>query len=87
MHKDGKLANHDNSMHHKAPITGRMVEDSLTGEEKITVTAKWANMWRSIILSCLKKALFSYAQYVRKLDFQDLESLFDEAAFWGKISK
>ena len=75
-------------MHNKAPIIGAASDDAyLTGQERITTTAKWANMWRSITLSCLGSTLFCYAQYIRKLDFQDLEQLLDDAIFWSKVSR
>ena len=75
-------------MHNKAPIIGAASDDAYqTGQERITTTAKWANMWRSITLSCLGSTLFRYAQHIRKLDFQDLEQLLDDATFWSKISE
>lgn len=89
----------DSSMHDKAPITtagGDGVETSV--HEKPTKTtyettrmgqeraiSKWVSMWRSIILSSLKKTLFPYSQYIRTLDFGDLESLLGDVNFTGKI--
>ena len=74
------------SMHDEAPVIGAG-GDEIVASGKERATRKWANMWRSIILSSLGKTLFPYAQYIRTLRFQDLESLLDDGTFVDKISK
>ncbi|KAL9129189.1 MAG: hypothetical protein Q9217_002293 [Psora testacea] len=72
-------------MHDEAPVIGAGGDETVaSGKER--ATRKWANMWRSIILSSLGKTLFPYAHYIRTLRFQDLESLLDDVTFVDKIS-
>lgn len=70
-------------MHEKSPITtgagGDDIEHSVRGEGKRV--AKWARMWRSIILSSLGKTLFPYAQFIRNLRLGDLQELLEEGKF------
>lgn len=75
------------SIHNKSPVIGSASEDNtLSRREKNTATAKWANLWRSIVLSCLGKTLFDYAHFVRELEFDDLDLMLQDASFWTKTS-
>ncbi|KAL9104728.1 MAG: hypothetical protein Q9163_000340 [Psora crenata] len=72
-------------MHDEAPIIGAGGDETVaSGKEK--ATQKWANLWRSIILSSLGKTVFPYVHYIRTLRFQDLESLLDDGTFLDRFS-
>ncbi|KAI9798916.1 MAG: hypothetical protein M1825_004929 [Sarcosagium campestre] len=49
--------------------------------------AKWASLWRSIILSSLDETLYMYCHSIRELNLQDLEMLFEDFRFRGKVEK
>ncbi|KAI4162830.1 MAG: hypothetical protein LQ342_003547 [Letrouitia transgressa] len=42
---------------------------------------RWAQLWRTIILSSLKKTIFPYSRYIRSLNLEDLEELFQDPKF------
>ena len=71
-------------MYEVAPITNRGRDESLQATPS-ALASKWAQLWRSIILSCIGATLFPYASYLRVLDLKDLGYLFDDGQFTGKI--
>ena len=42
---------------------------------------KWASIWRSIVLSCLGKTMFPYAQFIRVLELENLHELLRDPKF------
>ena len=87
-------------MHDVAPITSAGSDEvEISGQEKPTKTAyetalrqervlsKWANMWKTIVLSSLKKTLFPYSMFIRTLRLQDLEDLLQDFKFQENLSK
>ena len=48
---------------------------------------RWAGLWRSIISSCLGKTYRPYCRYIRALDFRNLQTLFEDVRFTGRISQ
>jgi len=87
------------SIHDVAPVTTRSedmdiptqgkakgtYDANLKGQERATM--KWANMWRSIMLSSLGLTLFPYAHYIRTLAFGDLQEMFEDSKFNAKMSR
>ena len=71
-----------------APVTnGGSDEDQARERRDQETVAKWAQLWRSMILSSLGKTLFPYSRYIRTLNLQDLEELFRDARFRGKLKE
>lgn len=84
-------------MHDVAPITSADNDElEIAGNEKLSraniekskqqVAAKWASMWRAIVLSSMGKTLFPYSKYIRTIRLQDLEYLLQDGKFMEKIS-
>ncbi|KAL8785281.1 MAG: hypothetical protein Q9195_008700 [Heterodermia aff. obscurata] len=70
-----------------APITnGGSDEDQARGRRDQETVAKWAQLWRTMILASLGKTLFPYSRYIRTLNLQDLEELFRDAKFRDKLN-
>ena len=74
------------SMYDVSPVTNRGSSDvdvSAQERAKTTYTSRlrqeevmsmrWAQLWRTIILSSLEKTLFPYCRYIRTLNLEDLE--------------
>ena len=82
-------------MHDVAPVTSRGRDEDVMrlGKPKETetalsnMTAKWAILWRSMIMSSFKKTLYPYSRYVRVLDLKDLVSLLEDPWFKGATRK
>ena len=61
----------------------------LTDRDQSTLTddrllRKWANLWRTLILSSLGKTKYPYCRYLRILDFGDLKDLLEDPGFHRK---
>ncbi|KAL8821417.1 MAG: hypothetical protein Q9223_000520 [Gallowayella weberi] len=87
-------------MHDVSPVTNRgssEIDVSAQGRAKLTdkarmdqeefMTMRWAQLWRTIILSALGKTLFPYARYIRTLNLEDLEELLQDPKFKNQVSK
>ncbi|KZF22749.1 hypothetical protein L228DRAFT_260889 [Xylona heveae TC161] len=76
-------------MHNAAPVTYSGSEERGLGNAVLAeqIVRKWVLLWRSIILSSMKKTLFPYCRYIRTLDLRDLVNLFEDSRFKGKIRK
>ncbi|TLS31601.1 hypothetical protein PpBr36_03681 [Pyricularia pennisetigena] len=59
------------SVHHKALVN---LDASITGQ------VRWANLWRSLILSSIGKTAFPYALWIRKLQLGDLQLTLQDIA-------
>lgn len=73
-------------MYETAPITNRGRDESLL-LPAASLTRKWARLWTSIALSCTGATLYPYSAHLRVLDLGDLNYLFDDAQFSGKLLK
>ena len=49
--------------------------------------ARWAKLWRSLLLSSIGKAAYPYCRYIRVLDLNDLGLLLQEPRFRNEYSK
>ena len=73
-------------MQDDAPITNSGSDEDQTKERRDQETvAKWAQLWRTMILASLGKTLFHYSRYIRTLNLQDLEELLRDAKFRDKL--
>ncbi|KAI6373639.1 hypothetical protein MCOR25_003412 [Pyricularia grisea] len=59
------------SVHHKALVN---LDASIAGQ------VRWANLWRSLILSSIGKTAFPYALWIRKLQLGDLQLTLQDIA-------
>lgn len=82
------------SMQDIAPvISGGGDEDQITASRPTKerrqeqIVKKWAGLWRTLILASLGKTMYTYSRYLRTLNLQDLEELFQEPKFRTKISR
>jgi hypothetical protein len=88
------------SIHDVAPITNggsdeldvtRRQPGSTTWTSRLAqqeqIVRKWANMWQSIILSCLGKTMYPYCRFIRVLNLRDLGYLFEDPKFRGNIDQ
>ncbi|KAL8861509.1 MAG: hypothetical protein Q9178_002033 [Gyalolechia marmorata] len=86
-------------MHDVSPVTNRGSSDvdiSLQERAKVTdkarlnqeevMTMRWAQLWRTIIMSALGKTLFPYTRYIRTLNLEDLEELLQDNKFKNQVS-
>ncbi|KAL9007645.1 MAG: hypothetical protein Q9180_009605, partial [Flavoplaca navasiana] len=86
-------------MHDVSPVTNRGSSDvdiSLQERAKVTykarlnqeevMTMRWAQLWRTIIMSALGKTLFPYTRYIRTLNLEDLEALLEDTKFKNQVS-
>ncbi|KAI9729715.1 MAG: hypothetical protein M1834_006666 [Cirrosporium novae-zelandiae] len=78
-------------MHDVAPVTysGRD-ETELSrreGKWQNQTVRKWAQLWRSIVLSAFDQTFLRYCQYIRGFDLGDLASLFEDSCFRGDVDK
>ncbi|KAL8634991.1 MAG: hypothetical protein Q9228_007475, partial [Teloschistes exilis] len=86
-------------MHNESPVTNRGSSDvDVPAQERATTTyrarlrqeeamvIRWAQLWRTIALSAMKKTLFPYTQYIRALNLEDLEELLEDSKFKDKVS-
>ena len=51
------------------------------------IISKWANLWRTLILSSLGKTAYPYCSYIRVLNLGDLKELLEDFKFQGTISE
>ena len=76
------------SMQDVAPVTnGGSDEDQARGRRDQETVAKWAQLWRTMILASLGKTLFPYSRYIRTLNLQDLEELLRDAKFRDQLKE
>ena len=74
-------------------ISGGGDEDQITASRPTKerrqeqIVKKWAGLWRTLILASLGKTMYTYSRYLRTLNLQDLEELFQEPKFRTKISR
>ena len=78
-------------------MTSGSDEDQITTQDKTTYAAKerqqerliekWAGLWRTLILSSLRKTLYPYSNYIRALNLQDLAELLQDGRFRTKVSE
>ncbi|KAI4138927.1 MAG: hypothetical protein LQ341_004443 [Variospora aurantia] len=86
-------------MHDVSPVTNRGSSDAdMSAPERAKPTYKtrlsqeevmifrWAQLWRTIILSATGRTLFPYARYIRTLNLGDLEELLGDARFKDRVS-
>ncbi|KAI4211669.1 MAG: hypothetical protein LQ351_005572 [Letrouitia transgressa] len=74
-----------------APVTNRGSDEADMDKAKVPyrtrvrqeelICKRWAQLWRTIILSSLKKTIFPYSHYIRSLNLEDLEELFQDPKF------
>ena len=77
-------------MHDVAPVTMRGSDEVKAEESRLpydSTVGKWANLWKSLILSSLGKTAYPYCKYVRAMDFSDLKSLLEDSKFRDKYTK
>ncbi|KAF2016299.1 hypothetical protein BU24DRAFT_422638 [Aaosphaeria arxii CBS 175.79] len=72
--------------HHLAPIIGGGEDEAVPFVTKQLLVLKWSILWKSIIASSLNATLFPYCRYIKHLDFRDLQNLFYDDKFRGKVS-
>lgn len=86
------------SMHDDSPVTNRGSSDvdvsaldrakpqraRMNPEEFMTM--RWAQLWRTLVLSAMDKTLFPYARHVRTLNLEDLEELLQDPKFKNHVS-
>ena len=80
-----------------APVTnGGSDEDQISNFEKSyqakerrqeQIIAKWAGLWKTMILASLGMTLLPYSRYIRTLNLQDLGELFQDTKFRTKLSR
>lgn len=81
------------STHYIAPITDAYIpglwEDiNRDSDEEIEeeIRKKRAGLWRAIILSSLGKTFYPYSRYIRTLNLQDLEKLFNSCCLGTTVT-
>lgn len=73
--------------HHRAPVRGGGEDEAISSATKLLLVQKWSILWKSLVASSLEDTQFPYCRYIRALDFRDLENLFEDNHFQGKISR
>ncbi|MCJ1306670.1 hypothetical protein MMC25_000313 [Agyrium rufum] len=75
-----------------APVTDRGRDEDVTRASKPIdnekylngMFLKWACLWRSMILSTLGETMYPYSNYIRSLNFKDLEKLLEDSRCRGR---
>ena len=82
-------------MHNAAPVTNggsdevEVARQSRPGEnngQQNQVVSKWADLWRTMILSSLGMTLYPYCRYIRVLELRDLKELLYDPKFQNEYS-
>ena len=82
-------------MHDVASVTSRGRDEDVMRDGKPketekalgTIVAKWAILWRSMLMSSFHKTLYPYSRYVRVLDLKDLVNLLEDPRFTGAVRR